>query len=135
MALAVTPAICEETLFRGALLRSLSSRHRGLSVAVSALCFGAFHFSLYKFFPTAALGLGFSLLAVRSGSIVPSVIAHALNNALVLALVRAGFEDELPSGGTATTALLLIAGALALMGGLWIAGRPSGSGVPDDRHG
>src|SRR5437870_3950123 len=81
--LAFLPAICEETLFRGVMLRALLPAGRLPALLFTSLAFGAFHFSLYKLLPTATLGLLLGLLAVRSGSIIPSMLAHALNNTLV----------------------------------------------------
>lgn len=123
-ALALLPALCEELLFRGALLRALTDgaadRFARLSALLfSALAFGAFHFSLYKFLPTASLGLLFGVVALRAGSVWPSMLMHALNNALVVLLLRAGREDP-PGDGAALQIVALFACLPAIGLGVWM---------------
>jgi sodium transport system permease protein len=80
-ALAVSPAVCEELLFRGVLLsasrRSLGDRN---AILLNALLFGVFHLSIYRFVPTAVLGLVLAVLVVRTGSLFPAILFHVLNN-------------------------------------------------------
>jgi sodium transport system permease protein len=89
--LAITPAICEEVVFRGVLLRSLaSSVSAGRSIALSALVFGAFHLSFesaIRLLPTAWLGLLLGFVVWRTRSILPGILMHAVNNGLVVLLV------------------------------------------------
>lgn len=109
--LALLPALCEEALFRGVLLRSLASVSRGAAVLLTSLAFGAFHYSLYKFAPTALLGLMLGSLALRSGTLWLPILAHALNNTLVVLLVRAGHDDPPAPAGWVVALPLLLAGA------------------------
>ena len=81
---AVLPAVFEETLFRGILLRGL----KGLPVWAAALICGGM-FSLFHQNPVQTLypffcGTVFALLALRSGSILPTIVAHFLNNAFII---------------------------------------------------
>jgi sodium transport system permease protein len=82
---AVLPGVCEELLFRGAVLgllrRKLSSKMLILTVGV---IFGAFHLSSYRFLSTACLGVAVTALTVWSGSIFPAMVLHACHNALLL---------------------------------------------------
>jgi sodium transport system permease protein len=91
LAFAVLPAIAEELAFRGVVLsllsRTLSPR---TALLVQALIFGAMHGSIYRILPTAMLGLLLGLLAQRSRSILPGMLAHALTNAILLSLERVG---------------------------------------------
>ncbi|MDD5087687.1 MAG: ABC transporter permease subunit [bacterium] len=91
--LAVLPAVCEEMLARGLLLRSFLPRF-GVSGAVifSAIAFGLLHLDLYRLLPTTLLGAVLGWIAVWSGSILPAMFAHALNNALIYILQR--YPDE-----------------------------------------
>ena len=83
MVVAVSPAICEEALFRGVLLRSMVGRFRTRTIiVVTALLFGAFHMSAARFLPTAGLGLIMAVMALASGSLLPGVIFHLLHNGL-----------------------------------------------------
>ncbi len=89
--LALSPGICEELVFRGAffgLLRRVGSGR--WAVLVSAAFFGAVHLSIYRFLPTALLGVVFALVVRRTRTIFPAMIAHATYNGLI---VLGGAED------------------------------------------
>ncbi len=84
---AVLPAVFEEVLFRGIILKGLKG-----SVWASALICGAM-FSLFHQNPAQTLyqffcGVVFALIAIRAGSILPTAVAHFLNNALIILSVR-----------------------------------------------
>ncbi len=80
---AVIPAIGEELMFRGVLLRIFNrwtgSHHWG--VLLTAIIFSAIHMQFFGFFPRFLLGLLFGYLVVWSGSLWPAIIAHFINNA------------------------------------------------------
>lgn len=85
--IALTPAICEEVLFRGAILSGLRPRlGPWLSILVVGLLFGLFHLSVYRLVPTAVLGMALTYLAVRTDSILPGMVMHALNNGLAVCI-------------------------------------------------
>jgi len=85
--MALAPAVCEESVFRGLLLSSFRGKVPGwLAVLVTAVLFGLFHLSVFRFLGTFALGLVMALMVWRSGSIWPSVLFHFLNNATALHL-------------------------------------------------
>lgn len=88
--MAVTPAICEEAVFRGALLSGTARRWPTWQVlAFNAVAFGAFHVSfetVVRFMPTAWLGLVLAYVVVRSRSLVLSAGLHFLNNATIVIL-------------------------------------------------
>jgi sodium transport system permease protein len=119
--LAVTPAVCEELLFRGAILSGLrGTLGARWAVGLQAVLFGVFHFSPYRFLPTALLGLALGYLAVASRSILPGMIFHALNNALAIVVLRSGATDLLDPatpGGTR----ILVASLLVSLAGLMLA--------------
>ena len=86
-ALAISPAICEEVLFRGALLSAFRRRMGVLAcVCVVALLFGLFHLSPYRFLPTAFTGALLTWLVLRTDSLVASVVTHGVMNASLFAL-------------------------------------------------
>lgn len=87
---AVIPAICEELAFRGFILAGLESGHsERSSILLQALLFGFLHVLLSLFqqlFNATLLGIVLGLLAVRSGSIVPGIVFHMLNNGMAILL-------------------------------------------------
>lgn len=118
--LALTPAVCEELLFRGALLASFRAHTRpALAALASGLAFGAFHLSFYKLVPLAAIGTLAAAVTLRARSIGPAIVLHFMNNLLVVLFVRAGIEPP-PVGSRA--GLLWLAAALgAVAAGVWLA--------------
>ena len=132
---AAAPAVCEEVLFRGAILSALlgranfgdealsgpeKARRAAWAVVVCALLFGAFHLSWAKLLPTAVLGLGFGAAAVWSRSLWPAMVMHLVNNGLVIILVRIGHDDP-PVSALSLSGVLLTVGAAALWAvGAWL---------------
>jgi membrane protease YdiL (CAAX protease family) len=90
------PAFCEELAFRGGLQSALVGRRSpARAVALSALVFAAFHLDPIRFPGVLLLGVAFGWLAWRTGSIWPSMVAHAVNNgAAVLGLWLASNTAE-----------------------------------------
>lgn len=86
---ALTPAVCEELLFRGFLLAGLRDRVRTAPLCmVVGLLFGLFHVIAAKLLVTALLGMVLALLCRRSGSIYPAMAAHLLNNGIAVVAAR-----------------------------------------------
>ena len=81
--------VVEELFFRGLLQRSLLRRVAPvLAVAISALVFGVTHFQLLQFPALVAFGAILGFLALRTGRLGPSIVAHmAFNAVTVIALV------------------------------------------------
>ncbi len=119
VSVAVLPALAEELLFRGVLARSLASRHALLAIGVSAIVFSAYHLDPVQIVGTFPLALALGTLAVRSGSILPCMIAHFLNNAVVIVLMHVEAPgvvrmlDQHPTG-VFITACVMVTGGLAL---------------------
>ncbi len=84
MIIGIAAGVCEELLFRGAvlglLLRTRVSVH--LSVWIVALLFSAMHMQLFGFVPRMLLGAYFGYLMVWSRSLWLPVLAHVLNNTM-----------------------------------------------------
>lgn len=81
--------LCEELVFRGAMLRHLRARLvLPLAAVLSAMVFGLMHgYMALQLIPVTILGFNFALLRAWRGSLVGPIAAHALNNAVVLALL------------------------------------------------
>jgi sodium transport system permease protein len=129
LAIAIAPALCEEIVFRGVLLRGLASQlHAWVAVLGSAMVFSIYHLNPIQMAPTLMLGLVFGLIAHRAGSAIPTMAAHALNNGIAILVARGelpglanaqetGFIDRHPALAVAGAATLTASGiALALLG-------------------
>lgn len=119
-ALALSPAICEELLFRGVLLRaSRAVMSVSRAVLLNGLLFGLFHLDIYRFFPTMLLGIVLAVIVIRSGSIYPSMLFHFLNNACALIIGRMVKGAEVPAGEVSpwmvSMALMVFVAGLALL--------------------
>lgn len=80
-AIAISPAICEEILFRGVILSGLRQSIPRLAVVLLVgLMFGAFHMSLHRLLPTAIIGVLLTYTCLRTGSIFPGMLMHAIIN-------------------------------------------------------
>jgi len=80
---ALLPAICEELAFRGFILSGFSRNGRtGVAIVFSALLFGVMHMIPQQVFNAFLLGMVLGLIALRSGSILPGVLFHFVNNAM-----------------------------------------------------
>lgn len=85
--IALLPAACEELVMRGVLLPSIA-RSLGPWPAnlVTAILFAAIHFDPLRFVFVLVLGVLLGLLRLRTGSLLPPVVAHATLNALTFAI-------------------------------------------------
>jgi sodium transport system permease protein len=121
VAIAVAPAVCEEIVFRGALLPSFVRvlRTPG-AVLLAALLFGAIHldpttagaYTLYRVPFATTVGIGLGILRVASRSLVPCILAHAALNAITFFTVLL----TAPSTGTEVANVVQASGFL-LVGG------------------
>ncbi|WP_437715581.1 ABC transporter permease subunit/CPBP intramembrane protease [Sorangium sp. So ce448] len=84
---AVTPAVCEELLFRGLVYAGLRRAGPAVAIGGSALLFGLAHGSVYRLLPTFSLGLALGYARHRTGSVLPGALLHALNNGLAVSLL------------------------------------------------
>ena len=126
--LALTPAICEEAVFRGVLLAGIRGRGSAMRIAVfNGLVFGAFHISFesaFRFLPTAWLGFILAWAVLSTGSIWVGVLMHFVNNGSIVLMasipaLRAWLED----GGEAPPWVLLAPALLAVAMGIRLLGR------------
>ena len=116
--LAVLPAVFEEITFRGLLLYGLSRRmHPALVAIVVGLIFGIFHVALFRFVPTACLGILLATVTLLTRSIFPAMLWHGLSNATSVIVYNLGFplEELDPLSYLLGTGLLCVA--------LWIVWR------------
>jgi sodium transport system permease protein len=80
--------VVEELAFRGFILGGLQRRFTPWkAIVLSAFLFALYHMNVFQFVPTFLMGVVLGLLAVRSRSIWPGVLLHALNNGILTSLL------------------------------------------------
>ena len=79
--IALVPAICEEILFRGYVMRSFE-KSWGITAAiiVSGVLFGMYHLQIANLLPLAAIGILLAVITWATESIIPAMVAHLVNN-------------------------------------------------------
>jgi hypothetical protein len=89
-----------------------------LSIVIGII-FGVFHYALFRIAPTAFLGVILTGIAIVTGSILPGMLYHTLNNAYAVWLGTNSISFE--QAGRPTQFAAVIVFALAL----WIIYRAS----------
>ena len=87
---AVMPAIVEELIFRGVLLKKLqevSNNNVHFSVIVSAALFAAFHMQAWNLLPMIGMGVIFGYVYVFTKDIRYTMIMHFLFNGVQIAFM------------------------------------------------
>lgn len=139
--IAVLPAIGEEFLFRGALMRLfirwLKNNHAGIWLA--AFLFSAIHMQFYGFIPRLLLGAAFGYLFLWTDNIWIPVAAHFVQNAtsVVVALLAgkgiiAGSADDF---GQTDNAFIIVASALLVAAFLFLVYKQRRISKEDDQPG
>ncbi|MCO5290133.1 MAG: CPBP family intramembrane metalloprotease [Chitinophagaceae bacterium] len=84
--LALVPAICEETFFRGGLQNYLyrSNGKKWMSVILVSLIFSIIHFSAYGFLSRFILGMVLGLVFHYTRRLWLSILVHFINNAMAV---------------------------------------------------
>lgn len=85
LTMALTPAVCEELLFRGYLQRQVERRLGWvMSIVAVGLFFGLYHLRLTQFVPLALLGSYLGYVTWATGSLYTAMLVHLLNNGLAV---------------------------------------------------
>lgn len=86
LVMALTPAVCEELFFRGALQQAMRQwcGNAHVSILVTAFVFSLAHGDMFGFVPRLAMGLALGYLFHYSDSLLVSISAHFVNNAAVV---------------------------------------------------
>lgn len=72
--------ICEELLFRKAIIDRTIKYGEATSVLFSAICFGLFHANVYQIPYALFIGLIYGVVYTRTRNIKYSIVAHIINN-------------------------------------------------------
>lgn len=82
-------AVVEEMLFRGMLQHSLEYyRDPAIAIVLSSVLFAIMHFNPWTSLQILVLGLVFGYITWQTGTILPAIILHALNNALSMIFIN-----------------------------------------------
>lgn len=116
-------AATEEYLYRGVLLQSIGAwvRWAPVAILVSAVLFGVSHaYDEWGILTVVVMGVGFAVVAIRTGGLEAGIAMHAVNNVAAFAVTGTGIFG--PTGVTADTG-----GFPGLVGqtitvALWVAG-------------
>ncbi len=125
---ALLPAVAEEVTFRGVVLGGLRrSGSRWIAVLGSAVVFGLFHVNPYHVVAASVVGVLLGWVALESGSILPGILIHLVNNGAQVLL------DRVPGiAGQLRSPVLVALGLVSTGVGAWII-RGSGRALPEAR--
>jgi len=122
LTVAVAAPILEELIFRGVILNGLLKNYSPLkSILISSLLFGFLHLNPWQFIAAFNLGLLAGWVFYRTGSIIPAIAVHFVNNgsASIISLLEEGETEYNVSPfeiyGSTTTTLAVVFGAIILV--------------------
>jgi len=87
LAIGVTPAICEEVVFRGYIQKMFSDKPFWVMAIVTALFFAIIHLNIHQFPYAFLMGIIFAYMVYATRSIRAAVISHFVLNASQVSLV------------------------------------------------
>ncbi len=99
LVVAVLPALCEETIFRGIILDGVKDIGTVAACLLGGLLFSIFHQSPTQTIYQFICGAAFTLLAIRADSIWPAILIHFVNNAVIIFDYKFDFLSKVSSGG------------------------------------
>ena len=105
--------IAEEMLYRGVVLKAASKISQRFAIFFSAFIFGIMHGNPYQMVLGILLGTILGYITIKSGSIVPAIICHMINNLFVSLAEIISIYNE-----TASNFFFLGFGVLFFIGGL-----------------
>lgn len=85
--MALLAPLFEELWFRGLVMESLRPFGNGVAIFISALLFGLTHANFAQFFYAFVIGIFLGYIAVQTGSIVTTMVIHAMFNSVSATLL------------------------------------------------
>ncbi|MDU1006557.1 MAG: CPBP family intramembrane glutamic endopeptidase [Clostridium butyricum] len=76
--------VFEEIIFRGYILNNMRKYGNFTAIIVTSIFFAMFHFNLVQLVNPILMGIILAFVAVKSESIVPSIIVHMFNNIMAM---------------------------------------------------
>ena len=85
--IALTPAIAEEFLFRGVIMRGYEKLGTRVSIVLTAIMFSLLHLSIVSLPFTLLLGILLAYIVYRSNTLFTGILYHFINNSIAVTLV------------------------------------------------
>ncbi len=98
---AILPGFCEEFCHRGLLVNGFKQLDMKKTIFLVGFLFGLMHLNIEQFFYATVIGMFLTFLVYITGSIIPSMIIHFMNNFMGLYLTFAMY-NKLPLGNFST---------------------------------
>lgn len=105
---AVLPAVLEEALFRYLPMKTLLKYSPRVCVLLSAVMFAAAHRSLFQLGYAFVAGAVFMIIDIGSGSVLPSLALHFINNLISLTVIFYGGNIAVITALNVIICLLLV---------------------------
>lgn len=120
ISMAFIAPILEELLFRGAIQGTLMRffNRPWVGIVTAALLFGIIHGNPVQIFYATCLGLGFGWIYYRTGSLLPAIVGHIINNTLAVAtnlLYGTDSTQEVVNSTSADITLAIVAAIFTII--------------------
>lgn len=84
--ISITPAICEEVMFRGVIMDAYENLSKRKAIIISAFLFGIYHINIQNLIGPLLIGIIFGITVYKTNSIFAGMIGHGINNAIALTI-------------------------------------------------
>lgn len=119
----IVPALFEEVMFRGYILRAFEKSWGIIAaIIVSGFVFGAYHIQPSNLIPLSMLGILFAYVTYVSNSLIPAMVAHLLNNGgqVIYGSMNKEFLEAEMTTKLEISPLLILASLILSMGLLYL---------------
>ena len=120
ISIAIIGPVLEELLFRGAIQGTLLHffNKPWVAIVVASLLFGAIHGNPVQIFYATCMGIGFGWIYYRTGSLLPAIVGHIVNNSLAVIsnhLYGPTATEEIVNSTTADITTVIVAAICAAL--------------------
>lgn len=128
LSISILGPIAEEVCFRGGILKALFDWKKNiwLAIILSSVLFAVAHGNLMQGVGAALMGILMGWFYYRTGSIIPSILIHIVNNSLCSFLAFTYGENTTTShlfASTSSYAVFVAAGSVLMLVGIWMANK------------
>lgn len=90
----VIAPVFEEIIFRGFILNNMRKFGNITAIIITSVFFSMFHFNLVQLVNPILMGIILSFIAIKSESIIPSIIVHMFNNIMAMITTVISYTDS-----------------------------------------